>query len=153
MNRNILIALVILLLLGGGFLFANTMNQSSQPTPTPSPIQAQQPTTEPSSTTTTTPATIGNESMVKEFMVNGSAFKFDPKEIRVKKGDMVKITFKNTGGMHDFVIDELKIATKVLQAGEEETVEFKAEKIGSFEYYCSVGNHRAMGMKGTLVVE
>jgi plastocyanin len=28
-----------------------------------------------------------------------------------------------------------------------------ADKKGTFEYYCSVGQHRALGMKGKLVVE
>jgi plastocyanin len=32
-------------------------------------------------------------------------------------------------------------------------IEFVANKKGKFEYYCSVGEHRAMGMKGNLVVE
>ena len=33
------------------------------------------------------------------------------------------------------------------------TAEFTADKVGSFEYYCSVGSHRSMGMKGVLKVE
>jgi plastocyanin len=71
----------------------------------------------------------------------------------VKKGDTVKITFKNTGGFHDLKIDEFKVATKQLQGGASEVVTFVADKAGTFEYYCSVGNHRAMGMKGTLTVQ
>ena len=71
----------------------------------------------------------------------------------VKKGDRVRITFKNSGGTHDFIIDEFNVATKRLNGGEQDAVEFTADKTGSFEYYCSVGSHRAMGMKGTLVVE
>jgi hypothetical protein len=38
-------------------------------------------------------------------------------------------------------------------AGASDVVEFTADKAGTFEYYCSVGNHRAMGMKGTLTVK
>ncbi len=70
----------------------------------------------------------------------------------VKKGDTVKITFVNSSGLHDLKIDEFNVATKQLAAGKEETVTFVASKTGTFEYYCSVGNHRAMGMKGTLTV-
>ena len=88
----------------------------------------------------------------KVFTVTGSNFKFEPASLTVKKGDKVKIVFKNTGGFHDFKIDEFKVATKQIQGGSEETVEFIANKAGSFEYYCSVGKHRQMGMKGTLVV-
>jgi plastocyanin len=88
---------------------------------------------------------------VVEFTVEGKNFAFTPSLLSVKKGDTVKITFKNTGGFHDFVIDEFNVRTKQLQSGEE-TVEFVADKAGQFEYYCSVGQHRAMGMKGTLTV-
>lgn len=98
--------------------------------------------------TTTTPATI-----VKEFIVEGFNFKFSPSEIRVKKGDTVKIVFKNTGGFHDWVVDEFSAKTKALKAPEEETITFVADKAGTFEYYCSIGSHRQMGMKGNLIVE
>jgi plastocyanin len=94
-----------------------------------------------------------SEAGVKEFTVSGSNFKFEPASLKVNKGDKVKITFKNTGGFHDFVIDELDVATKQIQSGQEEVVEFTADEVGMFEYYCSVGNHRAQGMKGTLTVQ
>ena len=89
---------------------------------------------------------------VKEFTVTGGNFKFAPNTLSVKKGDKVRIVFKNAEGFHDFKIDEFNVATKQIQGGAEETVEFTADKAGSFEYYCSVGKHRAMGMKGTLTV-
>ena len=100
-------------------------------------------------TTTETTSTAS----VKEFTVSGSNYAFDPSTIKVKKGDKVKITFKNTQGFHDWVIDEYGVATKQANAPTTEVLEFTADKVGSFEYYCSVGSHRAMGMKGTLVVE
>lgn len=85
--------------------------------------------------------------------VEGGMFYFKPNEIKVKVGEKVSITFKNVEGVHDFVIDELNVRTNKIQAGETETVEFTPEIPGSYEFYCSVGNHRAMGMKGTLIVE
>jgi len=89
----------------------------------------------------------------KTFTVKGSNFAFSPTEIKVKKGDKVKIIFQNTGGFHDFVIDELKVKTSQIQGGKSETLEFIADKTGTFEFYCSVGTHRQMGMKGSLIVE
>ena len=90
---------------------------------------------------------------VKEFTVIGSNFAFTPETIEVSKGDTVKITFQNAVGFHDLKLDEFTgAATKQLKVGESETIEFVADKVGDFEYYCSVGNHRAMGMKGTLTV-
>lgn len=90
---------------------------------------------------------------IKEFTVEGSSFSFSLSSMNVKKGDKVRIVFKNMGGTHDFRLDEFAVATKMLKGGEQETVEFTASKTGSFEYYCSVGSHRAMGMKGTLIVK
>ena len=92
-------------------------------------------------------------STVQEFMVNGDNFTFSPSSMIVKKGDTVQITFTNTEGFHDLKIDEYDVATAKLNAGGTETIEFVADKAGTFEYYCSVGSHRAMGMKGTLTVE
>ncbi len=89
----------------------------------------------------------------KTFTVSGSSFAFDIKTIEVSKGDLVKITFKNSGGNHDFRVDGYNVGTKVLSAGGEETFEFTADKAGSFEYFCSVGSHRSLGMKGTLTVK
>ncbi|TSC89143.1 MAG: plastocyanin [Parcubacteria group bacterium Gr01-1014_3] len=95
---------------------------------------------------------VDNSSSVKEFTITTSNFKFSESMMTVKKGDTVKITVKNMDGFHDFVIDEFGVATKKLQAGQEETLTFIADKAGSFEFYCSVGSHRKMGMKGTLTV-
>jgi len=89
----------------------------------------------------------------KEFVVSGNNFSFNPSVIKVNKGDKVRVVFKNTAGFHDFKIDAYGVATKKTNAPTEEVLEFTADKTGSFEYYCSVGTHRAQGMKGTLVVE
>ncbi|MEN9561085.1 MAG: hypothetical protein RIQ56_358, partial [Candidatus Parcubacteria bacterium] len=56
------------------------------------------------------------------------------------------------GGTHDFRIEGYDVGTKVIQGSASETFEFVADKAGDFEFYCSVGSHRAMGMKGTFTV-
>lgn len=89
----------------------------------------------------------------KTFDINGSNFQFSTKEIRVHKGDKVRINFRSLEGFHDWRVDEFQAATRKIQAGDQDTIEFIADQAGSFEYYCSVGNHRQMGMVGTLVVE
>lgn len=111
-------------------------------------------------TTTNIDVTAGDDSAnvdvatspVKEFTITGGNFKFTPSAMTVKKGDTVRVTFKNEEGFHDFRIDEFNVATKQIGAGTSETVEFVADKAGTFEYYCSVGQHRQMGMVGTLTV-
>jgi plastocyanin len=112
------------------------------------------PAVTPATVATTTPATTGaTTGAVKEFTVTGKNFSYDLKTITVNKGDRVKITFKNADGFHDLVIDELGVKTKQISGGAQEVVEFTATKAGSFQYYCSVGQHRANGMWGTLTVK
>jgi plastocyanin len=117
---------------------------------------AQPITAAPSPTLSSTTGSSGADNTVspeKPFEVEGGMYYFKPNVITVKKGDTVKITLTNKEGMHDFVIDEFNVKTKRIKAGETDTVTFVADKTGSFEYYCSVGTHRAMGMKGKLIVE
>ena len=96
-----------------------------------------------------TPPPVG----AKVFNVSAANFSFDVKEIKVKKGDTVVINFKNTEGFHDWVIDEFNTRAKQLKEGESATVTFVPDKAGTFEYYCSVGQHRKFGMLGKLIVE
>ncbi len=150
MNKNIIIGVIVLAVIGVGaaFLF------KSAPSQTTAPATQTQVTSAPTETTSEPNATgsaVSDE--VKEFTVTGANFKFDPKVITVKKGDRVKITFKSVGGFHDFVIDELNVRTPVVETGKDAMIEFSADKVGKFEYYCPVGNHRAQGMVGTLTVE
>lgn len=102
-------------------------------------------TDSPQATQSATPA--------QEITIEGTNFKFTPNQITVKNGTPVKITFKNTGGTHDFVIEGINVRTPITQSGQNAAVEFTPTQTGSFEYYCSIGTHRQMGMKGTLVVE
>lgn len=104
-----------------------------------------------SSTTQATP--INPATPVKTFTITAANFSFDLKEIRAKKGDTIKIVLNNQEGTHDWVIDEFNAKTKRLQAGQTDTIQFTADKTGTFEYYCSVGTHRQMGMKGNLIIE
>lgn len=159
-NQVIIIVVILVVLAIGGFLVLKGQ-QSSSSVQTQSPSDqtstsdnAASPATGVDSTdasASANPAASGQAS-VKEFTVNGSSFKFEPATLTVNKGDKVKITFKNSGGTHDFVIDEFNVKTQVIPGGQEATAEFTADKSGTFQYYCSVGNHRAMGMVGTLTV-
>jgi plastocyanin len=89
----------------------------------------------------------------KNFDIKGLNYTYDVKEIKVKLNDKVKINFTNTEGFHDFKIDEFEVASKQISANQSESIEFVASKTGTFEYYCSVGQHRANGMWGKIIVE
>lgn len=99
-----------------------------------------------------------NDENVKTFVITGTNLRFfmdgvESPELRVKQGDKVRIEFTSTEGFHDWVLDEFNAATGGVGPGASTSVEFVADKKGTFEYYCSVGEHRANGMKGMFVVE
>lgn len=96
---------------------------------------------------------VNTETSVKTFNVTGANFRFDPATINVKKGERVRIVFKSLDMQHDLDITELNVDSPVTVAGETSEFEFTADRAGKFEYFCSVGQHRANGMVGTLVVE
>lgn len=90
---------------------------------------------------------------VKTIKVEAGSFYYKPVEIRVKVGDKVKIEMTAVDMMHNFNIDELDVKVPLAKSGETTTAEFTASKAGTFEYYCSVGQHRQRGQVGKLVVE
>lgn len=99
-----------------------------------------------------------DEGSAVSFSLEGHNFEFlrdgeSAPVLRVKQGDTVTVTLRSTGGTHDFVIDEFDARTERVNAGQTTTVTFVASETGTFEYYCSVGSHRAMGMVGTFIVE
>lgn len=151
--KKIIIGIIVVLVLVGVVCFFNrTSAPASQDENIGIAPTMKMPTPEEAAKNSPTPEKVVT-SEAKEFTIVGSSFAFTPSSIEVNQGDKVKIIFKNSGGMHDWKIDEFNAATKRIKAGEEGTIEFVADKTGTFEYYCSVGTHRAMGMKGTLVVK
>lgn len=93
------------------------------------------------------------EGDVKAFTLEAGAFYYKPNVLNVKVGDKVKITINSKDMMHDFNIEEFKAKSVIAISGESASVEFVASKKGTFEFYCSVGQHRANGQVGSLIVE
>lgn len=85
-----------------------------------------------------------------------SDFKFSKNEIRAKAGETLRINLTSTGKNHNFFINELGVRSNLLNPGDSQTIEVKIPEDASgqsYKYYCSFGNHRVLGMEGTLVVE
>ncbi|MDO8669368.1 MAG: cupredoxin domain-containing protein [Candidatus Buchananbacteria bacterium] len=154
-NKILLMIIVIIIILAGAFYFYK--RPYNGPIEGGSQAMSQNIINENNNTNNETPDTNLNSSQtapaVKEFTVSGANYSFSLKEMKVKKGDKVKIVFINQEGFHDFLIDEFSVNTGQIKAGESKTVEFIADQAGTFEYYCSVGQHRANGMFGQLIVE
>ena len=92
------------------------------------------------------------------FSVTGENYAFfvdgeENPDMVVQEGDLVRIEFESTQGLHDWVVDAFAATEQVDSASGVTTVEFVADQAGEFEYYCSVGSHRQQGMLGSFIVE
>jgi plastocyanin len=102
--------------------------------------------------------------------VRGFEWGFEPDVIVLRRGEEVRFDFVNDGStLHDLKIDgldasgvssdgsglsgdegELFVAAEDGEAG---VLTFTPEESGEFEFYCTLPQHRGLGMKGTLTVE
>lgn len=90
---------------------------------------------------------------VREIAVTAKQFTFNPSTIEVNEGDTVKLSITSVDVVHGFSIPEFDVNT-TLRPNQTSTVEFVANKKGTFTFACSVvcGSGHG-GMKGTLVVK
>jgi heme/copper-type cytochrome/quinol oxidase subunit 2 len=88
----------------------------------------------------------------REFTITAGNYEFSPSRIEVTQDDLVKITLRSTDETHSFVIDGYRIMKRV-PAGGATTFEFRADKPGTFAFYCGMTSAEGHGrMKGELVV-
>jgi cytochrome c oxidase subunit 2 len=91
---------------------------------------------------------------VKEFNMIGRQFSWEPSVIKVKQGDMVRLTIKSEDVLHGIVIPELDVDNTDIPVGETRIVEFTASKKGHFEFLCSTFcGDRHIDMTGVIIVE
>jgi len=90
---------------------------------------------------------------VHEITMTAKKYQFDPAVITIKKGEKVRLIITAADHDHGFKIEDLDI-NQVLKKGDPTTIEFTANKAGTFEFKCSVFCGMGHGkMKGKLVVE
>lgn len=90
----------------------------------------------------------------KEIEIIANEYSFTPSFLDLEKGEKVSITFKNLGSSpHSLFIDGYNISTKNILPGNSANLSFIADKTGTFDFYCSVGNHKDLGMTGILEVK
>ena len=88
-----------------------------------------------------------------EIKVTAKKYEFEPAQIRVKKGDHVKLQITAVDHDHGFKLEAFHVDQKI-KKGEATTVEFTPDQTGTFPFECS--KFCGMGhknMKGELVVE
>ena len=88
-----------------------------------------------------------------EIKVTAKKYEFSPSVIKVKQGAHVRLVITAADHDHGFKLEAFQI-NQLLKKGEATTVEFTADKAGTFPFacshYCGFGHKR---MKGELVVE
>ena len=88
-----------------------------------------------------------------EIKMTAKKYQFDPNTITVKKGERVRLLITALDRDHGFKLEAFGINQK-LKKGDTETIEFTADKTGTFPFQCSefcgLGHGR---MKGKVVVE
>jgi uncharacterized cupredoxin-like copper-binding protein len=88
--------------------------------------------------------------------VSETEYKIDPSDPEVKAG---QVTFNVTNDgqtVHNLEVEgpgeEQKLPSD-LSSGDSGTLTVDLSKPGKYEFYCPVGNHKELGMKGTITVQ
>ena len=101
---------------------------------------------------------------VKEFEIVGhirdtTDFRFNGNSpgptISVERGDLVRLLYSvpENDIAHAFAIDEFGVSSPTVHKGEASVIEFVADQVGDFYYYCPLPSHRTLGMEGKFVVK
>lgn len=89
----------------------------------------------------------------REVKVTAKKYEFNPNIITVHEGERVKLSITALDRDHGFKLEAFAINQK-LKKGDPTTIEFTADKAGTFPFQCS--NFCGLGhgrMKGKLIVE
>lgn len=89
----------------------------------------------------------------KEFDIIATNWEFTPPLIEVNKGDKVELHMTSSEGTHGIAFLEFGVS-ETLRVGEDVHAEFIADKSGTFNFFCTVpcGNGHG-GMRGLLVIK
>jgi heme/copper-type cytochrome/quinol oxidase subunit 2 len=95
---------------------------------------------------------VAHRAVVWEITIRAVQYSFTPARVEVEKGDIVRLTVIAEDIPYGFTIDEYRIAKRV-SPGRSITVEFVADCIGRFEFYCGMtADKRCREMRGELIV-
>jgi heme/copper-type cytochrome/quinol oxidase subunit 2 len=89
----------------------------------------------------------------KPFTVTARRFAFDPPRIEVNQDDLVTIDLRTADIAHSLTIDAYRISKRV-SPGRPVTFEFRADRAGTFPFYCNLQiEDGCRQMRGELVVK
>lgn len=93
------------------------------------------------------------ENGIRVIEVKALRYKYEPDPIAVNLGEKVRLVVTSTDVAHGIAIQEFNVKLAI-PAGKTETVEFVADKKGTFHAYCSFYCGPGHGnMRGRLIVQ
>jgi cytochrome c oxidase subunit II len=88
----------------------------------------------------------------REFTVTARNYNFSPNRLEVTQDDLIKLTVQSEDVAYSLTIDEYRLSKRV-PAGGSTTLEFRADRAGTFAFYSNLSNDaRHSQMRGSLVV-
>ncbi len=91
---------------------------------------------------------------VKEINIEAYNWGFNQEPVTIKKGDRVRIKLTSSSGTHGIAIPDFGVSSGPVSPGQEEIIEFTADKAGTFVYFCNIPCGQGhSSMRGQLVIE
>jgi len=85
----------------------------------------------------------------REFALTARDFRFTPDRLEVTQDDLVKLTIESADHAYSFTIDAYRLSRRI-PAGGKTIIEFRADQVGSFDFYSNMTGQEKM--RGQLVV-
>lgn len=89
--------------------------------------------------------------LASDLVVETGNVVFEPERLAVEPGPLTVVTRNRDLFWHTFTIDALGVDVRV-PVGARRRATFTVRR-GTYEYYCAIPGHRALGMEGVLVVD
>lgn len=88
----------------------------------------------------------------REFTLTARDYSFSPNRVEATQDDLIKLTVQSADVAYGFAIDDYRLSRRV-PAGGSTTIEFRADRPGTFQFYSNLSNDsRHSQMRGQLVV-
>jgi manganese oxidase len=99
-----------------------------------------------------TPVTTATAGAAEPVRVTLREMAVEPASLEVPAGPVVLEVVNDGSATHDLQVEELGVATPMLNAGERDTLDLGVLEPGTYTLFCSVAGHRPAGMEATLTV-
>jgi plastocyanin len=87
----------------------------------------------------------------RDFTVTAQDFRFAPDKLEVTQDDLVRITVTSRDVAYSITIDEYRLSRRV-PAGGSTTLEFRADRTGTFTFYSNMSDTRHESARGSFIV-